>query len=139
MRALAVIGLLLALGCRHQGAAHSPATVAHHPAETEGECRACNGEWGVHGLLDKPSCLCRTHDVGKVCKDGGDCEGECVVDDMKPEVAVTDPGPPARGYFLGRCSAFDHFFGCRARLPAGAKAHGPVRLDQELAEHVCVD
>jgi hypothetical protein len=82
------------------------------------------------------SCLCRTHDNGKVCKDGGDCEGECEV--VESETEVIDPGPPARGYFLGRCSEFDHLYGCRKLLADGTKARGPVRLDEPLTE-MCVD
>jgi hypothetical protein len=104
--------------------------------QTEGECHACNGTWGPHGLSQKESCLCRTRDFGKVCKDGLECEGECVAVDGQTE--VTDPGPPARGYFLGKCSEFDMVYGCNKLLMDGTKPHGPVRLDEPLTE-MCVD
>jgi hypothetical protein len=129
-------GLLLTLGCRHQDAARPPVTATRQAPQTEAECRACNGEWGVHGLRQVTSCLCRTRDAGKVCKDGGDCEGECLVDDGKTE--ITDPGPPPRGYFLGRCSDFDHVFGCHKLLLDGTKGAGPTPLDQPPTE-MCVD
>src|SRR5450759_4309113 len=39
------------------------ASVMPSPSTLE-ECRACNGEWGRHGLAQKESCLCRTKDAG---------------------------------------------------------------------------
>ena len=104
--------------------------------QTEAECKKCNGDWGIHGLSEINSCLCRTRDAGKECKDGLECEGECVVVDHRTE--ITDPGPPALGYFLGRCSERDLQFGCRIRLGDGTKAKGPVRLDEPLTE-LCMD
>jgi hypothetical protein len=135
MRSLAAALAFLAVGCRHHDPARPPAVVARRAPQSESECRACNGEWGPHGLRQNESCLCHTHDAGKVCKDGGDCEGECVGDGT---TEVTDPGPPPRGYFLGRCSEYDHLFGCHKLLTDGTKAAGPTRLDQPAPE-LCVD
>jgi hypothetical protein len=135
MRTLAVAGLLLALSCRHPDAGRPPATAAHRPS-TASECQACNGVWGVHGLRKVESCLCRTHDAGKTCKDAGECEGECLAEEGRTE--VTDPGPPPRGYFLGRCSEYDHVFGCEKRLEAGTRTAGPRPLDQ-VPPTMCVD
>src|SRR4051794_9405529 len=98
MRPLLLAVCLLGLGCRHDA---PPAAVGPRATpQNEQECRACKGDWGVHGLPQHFSCLCRTHDAGKTCKDGLECEGECEVVDGKLE--VTDPGPPRRGYFVGR-------------------------------------
>jgi hypothetical protein len=111
-------------------------TPARKPPRNAAECRRCKGEWGVHGLLQVESCLCRTHDAGKRCRDGYECEGECVVDDGKTE--VVDRGPPPRGFFIGKCSEFDHLFGCMKLLMDGTLAEGPTRLDERPAD-VCID
>jgi hypothetical protein len=134
MRPLLLLVVLLGLGCRHDA---PPTAVGPRPApQNERECRACKGDWGVHGLAQELSCLCRTHDAGKTCKDGLECEGECEVVDGKLE--ITSPGPPRRGFFIGRCTEFDHVFGCRKLLMDGTAAKGPVNLEEPLAE-ICVD
>jgi hypothetical protein len=133
---LAAVVISAAPGC-HRSAA--PAAVVAQPATREprnaAECRACNGEWGPHGLLQAESCLCRTHDSGKSCRDGLECEGECVVQDVKTE--VVEPGPPRRGFFIGQCSEFDHVFGCNKLLMDGTAAK-PTSLEEPPGE-VCVD
>jgi hypothetical protein len=136
MRALFAAALLLTAGC-HRDSARPPVAGPARAPQTEGECHACNGDWGVHGLARVESCLCRTHDAGKICKDGLDCEGECEVVG-EPKTEIVDPGPPARGFFLGTCSQFDHLFGCHKLLMDGTKARGPVRLDEPLTD-ICVD
>src|SRR5687768_13454147 len=60
-------------------------------AKTRDACAACNGEWAKHGVAEEESCNCRTRDKGKVCRDGRDCSGECIVDPALFE--VVDPGP----------------------------------------------
>jgi hypothetical protein len=140
MRALVMAVVLLAgtPACRRSDGSH-PATASTQAAtqapRSASECKACNGEWGVHGLLQVESCLCRTHDSGKVCHDGLECEGECVVEDGK--LQVIEPGPPRRGYFLGRCSEFDHVFGCNKLLMDGTGTQ-PISLEEPPGE-VCVD
>jgi hypothetical protein len=134
MRPLLLLVVLLGLGCRHD--APPAAAGPRQPPQNERECRACKGDWGAHGLAQEVSCLCRTHDVGKTCKDGLECEGECEVVEGKLE--ITNPGPPRRGYFIGRCTEFEHVFGCRKLLMDGTAAKGPVNLDEPLAE-ICVD
>jgi hypothetical protein len=105
------------------------------PRTAEG-CRACNGDFGVHGLGGTPRCLCRTRDAGKRCRAKDDCDGECLADAGEHE--VTDPGPPARGYFLGRCSEFRTTFGCHRYLSRRRDQPGPVALD-ELPSEICAD
>jgi hypothetical protein len=90
----------------------------------------------VHGLGGTPRCLCRTHDAGKRCRAKDDCDGECLADAGERE--VTDPGPPARGYFLGRCSEFRTTFGCHRYLSGRRDQSGPVALDQPPSE-ICAD
>lgn len=137
MRPLLLVALLVGLGCRCHREGTRPAAVGPQKrAQTEEECRACKGEWGVHGLAQALTCLCRTHDAGKACKDGLECEGECDASEGKTE--VTDPGPPRRGYFVGKCTEFDLVFGCRKLIMDGTAAKGPGSLDEPMAE-ICVD
>ena len=132
-----VLGLTVSAGACHRDGSKPPAAVGPHKRpQTESECRSCNGSWGIHGLGDVVSCICRTRDAGKVCKDGLDCEGECEV--VEGKVEVTEAGPPPRGYFVGKCTEFDLVFGCRRLLMDGAAAHGPGPLDEAIPE-MCID
>jgi hypothetical protein len=110
------------------------APVAQPPPTTAEGCRACNGDFGIHGLSQTPACNCRTRDGGRRCRSKDDCQGECIADGDEHD--VTDPGPPPRGYFIGRCAEFVTSFGCHRFLPAGAP--GPVRLDAPPTQ-LCVD
>jgi hypothetical protein len=132
---LAVI-LLSGLSCHRDGSQVPVAAGPHKTPQNETECRQCNGRWGIHGLREEPSCLCRTRDAGKTCKDGLECEGECVV--VEGKVEVTEAGPPPRGYFVGACTEFDHIFGCHKLLMDGTAAKGPSGLDEALPE-MCID
>lgn len=105
-------------------------------ADPAAECKAtCNGEFGQHGLNPTPQCLCRTHDVGKQCESSGECEGQCIGDASLTR--VVEPGPPKRGYYVGRCSEFRTTFGCSPLLPK-AKPAAPQALDAPLPT-VCID
>lgn len=107
-----------------------PTVVPQAPPSTVDACRACNGDWGMHGLSDTisqtESCDCRTNDGGKRCTDGIDCQGMCVANADNPAYDVVDIGPPARGFLVGRCSEFVTAFGCNALIDAGARDDGPV-------------
>lgn len=140
---------MLLVGCVAKPASRSPerkpeaaAAQTAPPAPDAGEprtaeaCRACNGDFGVHGLDPAPRCLCRMRDAGKRCRAKDDCEGECVGDGGERE--VTDPGPPPRGFFLGRCSELRTAFGCHHFLGRRRDQPGPVRLDEPQPE-MCVD
>jgi hypothetical protein len=119
----------------------APPTSSDHatPApQTEAECKStCNGTWGRHGLSQKESCNCRTSDAGKRCRDGNECEGQCVADE-NPELDVKEKGPPALGYLVGRCSETKMVFGCRRFIRDGA-ASGPPRDVSKLPPKLCVD
>lgn len=150
--ALSVLALLLIAGCRAHDApppATAPASqtelaeraraagVGAEPTTADG-CHACGGEWAAHGLIQEPSCLCPTSDAGKRCRDGGECQGQCLADDGEREVAITDPGPPARGYFVGKCSRHRSNFGCHRPIAAGALKAGPISLDEPPTQ-ICAD
>jgi hypothetical protein len=138
MRTSIVLALMLLVfaGCRHATAPRSapPATGASPPSpRTQAECKACNGEWGPHGLLQVASCLCRTTDAGKRCHRRADCQGMCVAGkDMDRE--VVEAGPPARGYFVGRCAEFQPLFGCMRVLDQAEV--GPL---DEPPPMLCID
>jgi hypothetical protein len=116
----------------------TPAAAVKSPRPTsKAGCDACKGLWARHGIADTESCICKTKDAGKACRDGSECEGTCLVgDDVKFEVAV--PGPPPRGFFTGRCSDYDTAFGCYRMIPNGTHAKGPATED-EAAHRLCVD
>jgi hypothetical protein len=108
------------------------------PPATAEACRACRGEWGVHGLAGVPSCNCRTTDAGKRCTDGNECQGMCVAAPEDPEREVVEAGPPARGFFVGRCSELKTVYGCNHLIERGARARGPVPL-ADPPVMMCVD
>ena len=101
---------------------------------TEEGCRACNGVFGPHGIEPTPRCVCRTKDAGKKCHAKAECEGDCIGDLGDRE--VTEPGPPPRGFWVGRCSEMRTTFGCHVLLES--KPATPVPLD-EKPQQMCVD
>ena len=115
-------------------AAPAPTATGAAPPTTEEGCRACNGDFGPHGIDPTPKCLCRTKDGGKKCRGKDDCEAECVADGDEQE--VTQPGPPKLGFRIGRCAEFRATFGCHVFLPP--KSAQPGRLDVP-PEQMCVD
>jgi hypothetical protein len=147
-----ILAVLLLAGCCAHGSpppasssSPSPVAVAPAPARagaprteptTAESCRACNGEWAVHGIIQQPSCLCPTGDVDRRCRDGVECEGQCLADGGERE--ILEAGPPARGYFVGKCSRFRTSFGCHRMIARGALKAGPVNLEDPLTE-VCAD
>jgi hypothetical protein len=120
------------------GCARTPPPAAARPPLTEAQCRTCAGDWGVHGLAQAPSCNCHTADGGKRCTDGADCQGACVAAPEDPEREVVEPGPPPRGFFVGRCSTVMTVYGCNRIIGRGAHARGPASLD-EPPSMLCVD
>jgi len=104
--------------------------------QTKDACAACRGLWAVHGISEVESCICGTSDGGRSCRDGAECEGQCIADDGKFE--IVERGPPPRGFYVGRCSEYDTTFGCYRIIPHGARGRGPLPSD-DAAEHICVD
>lgn len=137
MRTGTVIGLMLFLlsACRHGVAPRTSTAVAtpRSAPATQEECNACRGKWGRHGLAQVPSCLCRTTDAGKRCHRRSDCQGLCMAEDSV-EREIVAPGPPAQGYFVGRCAEFEPIFGCMRVIDQT----GPGPLDEPPAM-LCID
>src|SRR5262245_591656 len=62
--------------------APSPTAPAPRPRpQTKQACAACGGLWGRHGLSPTEGCICKTKDGGRACRDGAECEGQCLVGD----------------------------------------------------------
>jgi hypothetical protein len=150
MRTLCGIALaaVMALGCRKPTAppparpdseAKAAALASGGGSErprTKEACDACQGKWGVHGLADVAMCICKTRDSGRSCRDGSDCEGQCLAE--AGGFVVVEKGPPPKGYFRGKCSDFDTTFGCHPTIPEGASKKGP-QLAEDAAEEICID
>jgi hypothetical protein len=113
-----------------------PAAPSGGEPTTAEACRACAGDWAQHGIASEPTCLCPTTDADRRCRDGAECQGQCLADAGEHE--TTTAGPPPRGYFLGRCSRFRTTFGCHRIIAAGASKAGPVTLDEAPTE-ICAD
>jgi hypothetical protein len=132
----------LALGCRKatpppaRPDAEAKALAPGDRPQTAEACKACQGRWGIHGLAQIETCICKTRDSGRSCRDGADCEGQCLAE--TGGFVVIDKGPPARGYYRGRCSEFETTFGCAPMIPDGASKKGP-QLAEDAAERICID
>jgi hypothetical protein len=94
------------------------------------KCGTCNGEVRTAGGPEphRLYCLCRTHDNGKRCIDGKECEGSCVTDGKTYQVVRTDADGTVYGYRVGQCSEFLGKRGCGPNIPEGATDGGPYQL-----------
>jgi len=101
-------------------------------------CRACNGEWGHHGMMwtidpspgadPGDSCRCRTNDKDKHCEDGDDCQGWCELETFVVTGKLRYP--------VGRCSEFTEMQSCVTAIPSGARKQRPAPV--QLTE-MCID
>lgn len=55
-------------------------------------CAACDGVWGIPGLVYRDACNCRARDAGQECRDGNECEGACKFERWD----ITTPAEPVR-------------------------------------------
>ena len=113
----------------------TPAPAGERPT-TQAGCDACGGKWGKHGLAEADSCICKTKDAGKVCRDGSECQADCIADEDGFE--VVQKGPPAKGYWKGKCADYDTTFGCHRIIAAGTRAK-PPQTAEDAAGTICVD
>ena len=118
----------------------APIPVAEQPVRTShptrdaaiAACVACNGVWGVHGLMAREGCNCQARDALKKCRDGDECEGACIFDRWE----VSQPALPggctgkgqqractartrALGRPVGRCSGFIGVRSCHNLIRRG--------------------
>ena len=117
-------------------AAAPAAPAAPEPPKTKAGCDACNGKWGRHGLADVQTCICKTKDGGKPCRDGAECEAQCVA--MDDDFVVAEKGPPPKGHYKGRCAEYSTTFGCFRFVPRGASKKPPLPAE-DAAEQLCID
>jgi hypothetical protein len=113
------------------------ASLAPDRPPTKGACDDCQGLWGVHGIGEVETCICRTADAGQACFDGSDCQGQCLVEN-EAAFQVTREGSPPVGFYAGRCSEYVTTFGCHLMIPNGTDSRLPLASDQ-AALHVCID
>lgn len=91
-------------------------------------CKACNGTWGIQGLVYRDACNCQARDAGQECHDGDACEGACKFDRW----AISSPAEPVRckgkkcsarlsaiGRPVGRCSTMVAIRSCHTLLQEG--------------------
>lgn len=107
-------------------------------------CRACSGDWGAHGITGYEGCNCRMRDAGKECRDGTDCQGECLFDhteEVRPAARHCSRGACAVTMravrLVGRCATFRTTFGCHSYIPDG-ESKRPPRIGPG-APFMCVD
>jgi hypothetical protein len=121
----------------------------HHRCEESGEalkraeeaCRQCNGQWGPHGIAQKPSCYCRTLDGGKPCNTSDECEGRCELayelsfrfDVCQPNGC--DAGNSSLQRPTGHCAKYHETFGCHAWIEQENSPNGP----RWRVRRLCVD
>jgi hypothetical protein len=88
----------------------------------EQECRAAGGQWGRFGvhaqLCGIYTCVERTKDGGKPCRNRSDCEHLC----------VTEAPPRIGADASGKCTANRSSFGCFTHVDGG-KIVGRVCAD----------
>jgi hypothetical protein len=63
-------------------------------------CEKCKGVWGRYGVNKYEGCNCQTADAGKECRDGDECQGECIYvrhDSEGREVGVCSPEQKLKG------------------------------------------
>lgn len=125
----------------------SRVVVVDHPERERrlAACRACKGDWGVHGISGTEGCNCRTRDAGNECRDGTDCEGECLFDHAEEVRAGSEHcshgacSVTLRAVRLvGRCATYRATFGCHSYVPNGESKRAP-RIGAVRAPYVCVD
>ena len=84
---------------------------------SESACRAAGGRWGRAGLFPKPICTMPTRDGGRVCADGGECEGACLLDTKSDRSKMFGPRP--QGPATGVCTRARPVFGCTVEVTRG--------------------
>lgn len=128
--------------------AEQPVVVANPTREAAmAACTACNGTWGIRGLVYREACNCAARDAGQECRDGDACEGRCVFDRWE----VSTPAQPLRckgktcsarvagiGRPVGRCSSRVALRSCHRLLQAGVAAQPDQPLPWGVST-VCID
>ena len=110
------------VGCPTHGAPCGDAAVRERYAQcrtsdTEDQCVAAGGQWGVYPYSRREGCFCRTGEGGCACTSSRECLGFC----------YGSGDPSADGCRLvreGTCSALEPQAGCRCELIGPGRAIG---------------
>ena len=73
-------------------------------------CEKLGGKWDYIGLDTEKECNLPTSDIGNVCYDRSDCEGECIADLTSEETKIVLEKPILKS---GKCSEYRVVAGCR--------------------------
>jgi hypothetical protein len=108
-----VTRLALALVLAAVAAAYAGGAPADDVPTDRAACEARGGKWGPVGMVPLPSCNLPAKDAGKICRDDGECEGDCLAeltDEQKRHLPVET---------TGRCSAWRRNPGCLPHVEHG--------------------
>jgi hypothetical protein len=118
---LRVLLLLLAAGTAH--AQNCPPIDLEAQKARQSECRVAGGQWqrwGIHDhLCNIYSCVERTKDAGKPCRNRADCEHQCITKSTTARIGAEAPG---------ECAALKTSYGCNTYVDGG-----------KIVGRICVD
>ena len=108
----------------NQEALPAAATTTPEFPQGQASCEAQGGRWGRIGLSPREECNLPTSDAGKECLFSSECEGLCVAELSREELAAAAHKAIAT---TGKCSAWRIVVGCMGVVEAG------------LVRPVCID
>lgn len=85
--------------------------------KSEAGCKQAGGSWGPAGIFPQPICRLPTHDAGRTCGDGAECEGLCLAKPSKAERARILKR--IKVAMTGTCTSVIPVFGCMAMVKMG--------------------
>ncbi len=77
---------------------------------TQYGCEKLGGKWDYIGLGSEKECNILTSDVGNICYDRSDCEGECIAELSNEELKLVINQSISKN---GMCSEYRIVLGCR--------------------------
>lgn len=92
---------------------------------SEADCLRAGGTWRRIGIAPGPSCAVPTRDGGRICGDGGECEGLCLAaptPDQRRSLAAGLAVP-----LVGKCTTRRPVYGCMYPLVKGRVGRGICR------------
>jgi hypothetical protein len=89
-------------------------------AEQRAQCEARGGRVAIAGLSGDDMCAERYADAGRVCTGGGDCLGDCMLD----EASLRGKRPVDGMRAAGRCQERAYMYGCRNLIENGRLIYG---------------
>lgn len=93
--------------------------------KSEAECLRAGGTWRRVGIAPGPSCSVPTRDGGRICGDGGECEGLCLAAPTPEQRRALAAGVAVP--LVGKCTTRRPVFGCMYPLEKGRVGRGICR------------